>query len=105
MSEHIDNEGHAEALQNVRAGSAAIISDETLPGGRFQVIAHVFGDRQVPEFVLTEWHQESGSADWTSRKHMRLNGAATSRLVQLLHSAGLAGLPHLVDNLPGDAGL
>jgi hypothetical protein len=31
------------------------------------------------------------------RKHMLLNGAATSRLVQLLHSAGLAALPRLVD--------
>ena len=49
------------------------------------------------EFGLTEWHQAPGPTDWGSRNHLRLAGDATSRLVQLLHSAGLALVPRLVD--------
>ena len=97
MTEHIDNEGHAEALESVKNGSAVIATDMSVPAGRLQVIAHVMGDREASQFVLTEWHQALGSSDWVSRKHMVLDGATASRLVELLHSAGLAAPPHLVD--------
>jgi hypothetical protein len=84
-AEH-ENEDHEEALQHVERGVAAILSDEDLPEGSFQIIAILMGRPELYEFVLTQWHQKEGN--WYSQQCTWLKQDATARLVQLLHSAG-----------------
>ncbi len=84
MEDH-ENEGHDEMLQMVEAGRAAILSDEDLPGGRFQVAAVAMGG----EFVLTTWHCDE-RGDWRSRGVVLLKHDAATRLIELLRSAGYA---------------
>ena len=78
-----ENESHAEMLQNVAGGTASILSDETLPGGRFQVVATIMGG----DFALTNWRQD-GAGDWNSDGFILLKHDAATRLVALLHSSG-----------------
>ena len=85
-----ENEIHDEMLQAVTAGYAAVLSDETLPGGRFQVAAMVTGG----EFVLTSWHLDA--AGWHSCATMFLKKDAATQLVALLHSSGYAKPPTAV---------
>jgi hypothetical protein len=80
-----ENEGHDELLQAVDAGKAAILSDERLPGGRFQVAAAVMGG----EFIVTTWHQDE-RGDWRSHGCVWLKGDAPTRLIELIHSSGYA---------------
>lgn len=78
-----ENESHGEMLQNVAAGMASVLSDDTLPGGRFQVVATIMAG----EFVLTNWRQD-GAGDWNSDGCILLKHDAATRLVALLHSSG-----------------
>lgn len=80
-----ENESHDELLAYVEAGRACVLSDETLPGGRFQVVATVIGRG----FVVVQWHQDAGG-DWNSQSRILLQPDAAARLIGLLHSSGVA---------------
>ena len=78
-----ENEGHEQMLEIVAAGRASVLSDEQLPGGRFQVAAIIMGG----EIILTTWHQDEQN-DWRSTSVCLLKGDAPEKLLVLLHVAG-----------------
>jgi hypothetical protein len=83
MTEQLDNESHAEAMEAVAQGLAALVSDETLPGGRFQLTAMVQGGA----LVLSEWRQDQ-SGEWYSTKCMFIQEGKLPVLADLLRRSG-----------------
>jgi hypothetical protein len=82
-----ENAGHEELLRAVAGGWAKILSDATLPEGRFQLAATVLAGGR--EYVLTNWVLNH-EGNWLSRPGVLLEGDAPSRLIELLHSSGNA---------------
>jgi hypothetical protein len=81
--ESVDNEGHAQALEGVTSGELVMLSDEELPGGRFQVVGAVQGG----EIVLSDWWQDA-DGDWHSRHCMFIKRGKLPLLAKLVQRTG-----------------
>lgn len=73
---------HDEAMAAVAAGQAAVLSDEPLPGVRYQTVAVI----QLGDVVLTQWEERAGN--WKSKLCLWLKPGAAGKLAGLLEVAG-----------------
>jgi hypothetical protein len=83
MSEDNENENHAELERALALGQAVVVSDEQLPGGRFQLAGVVMGG----DIVLTQWRQDD-SGEWRSSHCTILKKGTLPKLVELLRMTG-----------------
>ena len=83
-----ENESHKELEGLVEVGVAAILSDEALPGGRFQEVAVVQGGA----LVIAQWRQDA-AGDWRSPQCIILQRGTVPRLGELLRRNGYQVMP------------
>ena len=88
MSEPHENESHAELEKWVAAGTSVIVSDDLLPGGRFQLAGTVMGG----EIVLVSWQQDD-TGDWRSGACVIIKRGGLPKLADLLRRTGYHVMP------------
>lgn len=84
----VDNEGHAKFERWVSDGTAVVVSDENLPGGRFQLAGCCVGG----EIILTDWRQDA-AGDWHARHCTLIKRGCLPKLAELLRKTGYHLMP------------